>query len=253
MAAVAFEIRDRVARVVLDRPPLNVVDLATANQLVAALERARREPGLAAIVLAARGRAFCAGVDVRDHLPDRGAEMVRTFDRACSLLLEIEAPVVAAVQGAALGGGAELVMVCDLVWAAAGATFGFPEIKLGVFPPIAAAGLAGVIGARRATEMVLTGRVVPAAEAERIGLVNRVVPDAELEASVESRVAELAALSPAALRAAKRALGLGRARPDARAIEAAEKLYLEERLNAPDAIEGLRSFLEKRAPRWGKE
>jgi cyclohexa-1,5-dienecarbonyl-CoA hydratase len=252
MAAVAFEIRDRVARVVLDRPPLNVVDLAAAHELVATLERARREPGLAAVVLAARGRAFCAGVDVRDHLPDRGAEMIRTFDRACALLLAIEAPVVAAVQGAALGGGGELVMACDLVWAAAGATFGFPEIRLGVFPPLAAAGLAGLIPAKRAAELVLTGRVIPAAEAERIGFVNRVVPDAELEASVAALTGELAALSPAALRAAKRALALGRTRPDPAALEAAERLYLEERLEAPDAIEGLRSFIEKRPPAWPK-
>lgn len=250
MAAVVFELKDRVARVILDRPPLNVVDLSAARELVEALERASAERGLSAVVLAARGRAFCAGVDVRDHLPDRGAEMVRTFDRACAVLLEIEAPVVAAVQGAALGGGAELALVCDLVWAAENATFGFPEIKLGVFPPVAAAGLAGVVSAQRAAELVLTGRVIPAAEAERFGLVNRVVPGAELEAAVGTLVGELAALSPAALRVAKRALRLGRARPDARAIEAAENIYLEERLNAPDAIEGLRSFMEKRAPSW---
>lgn len=252
MTAVAFELKGRVARVTLDRPPLNIVDLAAARELVEALERARRAPDISAVVLAARGRAFCAGVDVRDHLPDRGADMIRTFDRACTLLLEIEAPVVGAIQGAALGGGAELALVCDLVWAAEEATFGFPEIKLGVFPPLAAAGLAGVVSARRAAELVLTGRVILAAEAERIGLVNRVVPAANLEAAVEALVGELAALSPAALRVAKRALGLGRARPEPRAIEAAETLYLEERLDAPDALEGLHAFMEKRKPAWGK-
>ena len=253
MAAVAFELKGRVARVILDRPPLNVVDLATVRELVAALERASAERGLSAVVLAARGRAFCAGVDVRDHLPDRGAEMIHTFDRACILLLEIEAPVVAAVQGAALGGGAELALVCDLVWAAERATFGFPEIKLGVFPPVAAVALAGVISAPRAAELVLTGRTLPAIEAERIGLVNRVVPDGEFEAAVETLVGELAALSPEALRVAKRALRLGRARPEAGAIEAAERIYLEERLNAPDATEGLTAFIEKRAPAWNRK
>ena len=252
MAAVAFELEGRVARVVLDRPPLNIVDLTTARELVLALEHAKRETGLSAVVLAARGRDFCAGVDVRDHLPDRGAEMIRTFDRACALLLEIGAPVVAAVQGAALGGGAELALVCDLVWAAETATFGFPEIKLGVFPPVAAVGLAGVVSAQRAAELVLTGRILPAAEAERIGLVNRVVPAAELEAAVETLVGELATLSPEALRVAKRALGLGRARPEPQAIAAAEKIYLEERLEAADALEGLHAFMEKRAPAWGR-
>ena len=252
MAAVLVEHAGRVLRVVLDRPPLNVVDLAAAHELVGALERAGRQPGLSAVVLAGRGHAFCAGVDVRDHLPDRGAEMIRTFDRACALLLEIEVPVVAAVQGPALGGGAELALVCDLVWAAESAVFGFPEIKLGVFPPIAAAALAGVVSAQRAAELVLTGRVISAAEAERIGLVNRVLPAAQFEAAVGDLVAQLAALSPDALRVAKRALRLGRARPDAAAIAAAERIYLEERLDAPDAIEGLNAFIEKRAPGWAK-
>ncbi len=250
MTRVSFEREGRIARITLDRPPLNVVDLDLARELVACLERARSEAGLAVLVLGARGRAFCAGVDVRDHLPDRGAEMIRAFDHACTMLLEIEAPVVAAVHGAALGGGAELALVSDLVWAADVATFGFPEIKLGVFPPVAAAGLAGVVSAPRAAELVLLGRVIAAAEAERIGLVNRVVPAAGLEAAVTALAAELAALSPAALRVAKRALRLGRARPDAAAIAAAERLYLEERLTAEDAVEGLTAFIEKRAPAW---
>ena len=252
MAAVLIEHTGRVMRVVLDRPPLNVIDLAAAHELVEALESVRRQPALSAVVLAARGSAFCAGVDVRDHLPDRGAEMIRTFDRACTLLLEIEAPVVAAVQGAALGGGAELALVSDIVLAAESAVFGFPEIKLGVFPPIAVVALSGVISAQRAAELVLTGRVVPAAEAERMGFANWVIPDAELEGAVGDLVAQLAALSPDALRVAKRALRLGRARPDADAIAAAERISLEERLEAPDAIEGLNAFIEKRAPDWSK-
>jgi cyclohexa-1,5-dienecarbonyl-CoA hydratase len=252
MAAVLIEHTGRVMRVVLDRPPLNVIDLAAAHELVEALESVRRQPALSAVVLAARGSAFCAGVDVRDHLPDRGAEMIRTFDRACALLLEIEAPVVAAVQGAALGGGAELALVCDIVLAAESAVFGFPEIKLGVFPPIAVVALSGVVSAQRAAELVLTGRVAPAAEAERMGLANWVIPDAEFQAAVGDLVAQLAALSPEALRVAKRALRLGRARPDAGAIAAAERIYLEERLEAPDAIEGLNAFIEKRAPDWSK-
>jgi cyclohexa-1,5-dienecarbonyl-CoA hydratase len=252
MGAVTFERQGRVARIVLERPPLNVVDLGMAHELVDAIGRAAKESGLGALVLAARGRAFCAGVDVRDHLPDRGADMIRTFDRACAGLLAIETPVVAAVQGAALGGGAELALACDLVWAADGATLGFPEIKLGVFPPIAAALLSGFVSAPRAAELVLTGRVIKAAEAERIGLVNRVVPDGELDAAVEALVAQLAALSPDALRVAKRALRLGRGRPAPEAIAAAEQLYLDERLEAADAVEGLRSFMEKRPPGWAK-
>jgi cyclohexa-1,5-dienecarbonyl-CoA hydratase len=138
------------------------------------------------------------------------------------------------------------------VWAAESAVFGFPEIKLGVFPPIAAVALSGVVSAQRAAELVLTGRVIPAAEAERMGFVNWVIRDADLEAAVGDLVAQLAALSPDALRVAKRALRLGRARPEADAVAAAERIYLEERLEAPDAIEGLSAFIEKRAPDWSK-
>ena len=253
MSAVSLELHGRMARVILDRPPLNIVDLALARELVETLERVRARPGLCAVVLSARGRAFCAGVDVRDHLPDRGEEMIRTFDQACALLLEIEAPVGAAVHGAALGGGAEMALACDLLWAAESATFGFPEIRLGVFPPVAAALLASVISAPLAAEMVLTGRVIKAAEAGRIGLVNRVVPEAGLAGAVEDLVGPLAALSPNALRVAKRALRLGRGRAAAEAIGAAEQLYLDERLEAADAVEGLRSFMEKRPPSWAKE
>jgi cyclohexa-1,5-dienecarbonyl-CoA hydratase len=252
VSAVSFERQGRVARIVLERPPLNVVDLDMARELVDAIGRAARERGLAVVVLAARGRAFCAGVDVRDHLPDRGAEMIRSFDRACTALLAIEAPVVAVVQGAALGGGAELTLACDLVWAADSATLGFPEIKLGVFPPLAAALLPGLVSAPRAAELVLTGRVIKAAEAERIGLVNRVLPDGELDAAVEGFLGQLAALSPDALRIAKRALRLGRGRAAPEAVAAAEQLYLDERLEAADAVEGLRSFMEKRPPSWAK-
>src|SRR5437867_11063033 len=134
MGIVQVSLSAGVARVVLDRPPLNVIDLEGARELAGALESLRSRPDLSAVVLAARGRAFSAGVDVRDHLPDRGAAMLSEFHRACRLLLDIEVPVVAAVQGAALGGGCELTLICDLVWASDRASFGQPEIKLGVFP-----------------------------------------------------------------------------------------------------------------------
>ena len=105
MAVAEVTMSGGIARVMLDRPPLNVIDLGAARDLARALEHVREQRGLTAVVLEARGKAFCAGVDVRDHLPDRGAEMLREFHRVCRLLLEIESPVVAAVRGAALGGG----------------------------------------------------------------------------------------------------------------------------------------------------
>src|SRR5262249_19712123 len=134
--------------------------------------------------------------------------------------------------------------------AAHGARFGFPEIKLGVFPPVAAVGLRRAVGAHRASELILTGRTIDAVEAERIGLVNKLVPDAGLGAAVEATVNDFLALSGSGLRAAKRALRIGRPQPTPDEIAAAEALYLDDLLHDANAIEGLRAFMEKRAPRW---
>lgn len=251
MAIVEVIRQDSIARVVLERPPLNVIDLDGARELAHALEEVQRLEGLVAVVLAARGKAFCAGVDVRDHLPDRGAAMLAEFHRVCRLLLGIEAPVVAAVQGPALGGGMELTLVCDLVVASSRATFGQPEIRLGVFPPLAAVALPHLVPFHVASELVLTGRVLTADEALRHGLVNRVAPAEEFDAAVEGLLAELRALSPASLRLAKRALRLGRWRPEPDEIETAERFYVEQLMRSPDAVEGLTAFLEKRPPVWG--
>jgi cyclohexa-1,5-dienecarbonyl-CoA hydratase len=250
MAIAEVSRQDGVARVVLDRPPLNVIDLDGARALAGALEGVQRMEGLAAVVLAARGKAFCAGVDVRDHLPDRGAAMLAAFLRACRLLLGIETPVIAAVQGPALGGGMELTLVCDLVVASSRATFGQPEIKLGVFPPLAAAALPHLVPHHLASELVLTGRVLTAEEALRAGLANRVAPPEEFDAAVEALLAELRALSAPSLRLAKRALRLSRWRPEPDEIEAAERFYVEHLMHTPDAVEGLQAFLEKRPPAW---
>ncbi len=250
MSVVNVTTADRVARVTLERPPLNVIDIATARELADALEEVRHGPDLSAVLLTARGKAFCAGVDVRDHLPDRGAEMLREFHRVCRLLLEIESPVVAAVQGAALGGGCELTLVCDLVVASGRASFGQPEIKLGVFPPLAAVSLPRLIPPHLASELLLTGRVLTAEEALHWGLVNQVAPEAGLDGAVETLLDQLRSLSPSSLRIAKRAMKLTRRRPLIADIEAAERIYVDQLMNTPDAIEGLQSFLEKRAPAW---
>ena len=252
MSGVNVAVHDRVAELTLDRPPLNVIDLEYAGALTAAIGALERGRGLVAVVVRARGRAFSAGVDVRDHLPDRGAEVIRAFDRACLALLELDAPVIARVQGAALGGGCELLLCCDVVLADATATFGFPEIRLGVFPPLAAIALPRLVGPRRAAELVLSGRTLDAAEAERVGLVSRVSTGDALDALLAETLATYRALSAEALHVAKRALRLARTQPTRAEVEAAEALYMNERLSAPDAIEGLTAFMEKRAPDWAK-
>lgn len=250
MSFVHTTITGSVARIALHRPPLNVLDIGTARELAAAATALSAMHDLHAIVLEADGSAFSAGVDVRDHLPDRGAEMLRAFHRACFTLWQLDTPTLARVHGAALGGGAELTLMCDLVVAGERATFGFPEIRLGVFPPVAAVLLSRMIPAHLAAELVLTGRTLTALEAERAGLVNRVVPDDALEGAVDEVLAGLCALSASSLRVAKQAMRLAKIRSVPDAIGAAESHYLRRLLDDRDAIEGLSAFLEKRPAVW---
>jgi len=251
MPCVHVTVGNGLARVEMDRPPLNVIDLAAAGELASAIEELTGRDEVAVIALAGRGRAFCAGVDVRDHLPDRGADMLRAFHRACLALIEAPQPSVAIVQGAALGGGCELTLACDLVIASERATFGQPEIRLGVFPPLATVALPRMIPAHHASDLLLTGRIVNAAQAAAMGLVNQVVAEAELEAKAQATIAELLALSPASLRLTREVMRRARVRPSAEEIAGAERFYVERLMHTPDALEGLAAFMEKRPPRWG--
>jgi cyclohexa-1,5-dienecarbonyl-CoA hydratase len=174
---------------------------------------------------------------------DALAQLFTAFDA-------VPQPIVAVVQGAALGGGLELLLGCDLVLASETATFGQPEIKLGVFAPPATVLLPRLIGARAATRLLLTGESFDARAAERLGLVHEVVAAGGLEEAAAARVGALLALSGAALRHAKRAIREARDAPVAEAHARLHALYLGSLMSTEDAHEGLRSFMEKRPPAW---
>ena len=239
-----------VVRITLARPPLNILNLEMLESLRAALESAALRPALKAVVLAAEGKAFCAGVAVEDHLGDRAKLMLEAFHMVFHALRALECPTVAAVQGAALGGGAELATFCDLVVAEETATFGQPEIKVGVFPPIAVLHYPLRIGPARALRLILTGEVIGAAEAERIGLVDRVVPAGQLAEAMEAEVGRFRALSAVVLRLTKRAVHEARRLPFEEGLGVLEDLYHHDLMTTADAEEGLRAFMEKRKPVW---
>jgi len=239
-----------IARVTLDRPPVNVLDLPALERLAEVLERTAEREDVGVLCLRGRGKAFCAGVSVEDHLPERVEATLEAFRRVVEGLLELPCPAVAAVDGAALGGGCELAAACDLVLAREDAELGQPEIRLGVFPPAAAALLPRIVGRQRALELILTGRTLGADEALRAGLVQRVFPEEAFEEEVEACLAGLAGLSRPALRLAKRATREGAEGPPAEGQRAAERIYLEELAGLDDAREGLEAFLEKREPVW---
>jgi cyclohexa-1,5-dienecarbonyl-CoA hydratase len=238
-----------VLKLTLNHPPLNILDIPMLQDLTRALEQVREDVH---IVLVQSGieRAFSAGADVGDHVPERVEEMLTELHRAIVRLLEMEALSIAVVRGHCLGGGMELAMSCDFVLAGESARFGQPEIQLGCFPPVAAVLLPQLIGPRRAAEVILTGKTFAAREAEAMGLVTRVVPDEEVPAAVEALLTDLSRKSPVALRFAKRALRYGRSLDPRTALRAVERLYLDELMATEDAREGIRAFLEKRAPVW---
>jgi len=249
---IRFDVNDGVARLVLNKPPLNVLDIAMMREINAVLETVGNDPSVKVLVFeAAEGsKAFSAGVDVSEHTADKVEEMIEVFHRIFRLLDGLEVPTVAVVGGAALGGGCELVLFCDMVIASERASFGQPEIQVGVLPPIAVVALPGIIGPKKALEMVLIGDRIRAAEAAQLGLVNKVVPPEELPAAAGEFVGKLARLSGAVLRLTKRAVRVGSGVPFAEGLAAVEELYLGPLMDTEDAHEGLAAFLEKRAPVW---
>jgi cyclohexa-1,5-dienecarbonyl-CoA hydratase len=245
---VAVESDGGVARILLRRPPLNVLDLPMIEELNAALDAIARQPGTRAAVIAAEGKAFSAGVSVQDHLPEKVDAMLRAFHGVFRRIWSLPCPTVAAVQGAALGGGCELACFADVVIASDNASFAVPEIKLGVFPPIAAVHFPERIGLARTLKLVLTGETLTAREAERIGLVDQVTPPDELRAAVNRAAASFREKSAAALRLARRAVHA--AVPFEARLAEAESAFLGELMRTADAVEGLRAFIEKRTPVW---
>jgi cyclohexa-1,5-dienecarbonyl-CoA hydratase len=229
---------------------LHVLNLEGIGDLQRALDSVAARGDISILVLASEGeRAFSAGVEVRDHLPDRLDDMIESFHRFCRSLLEIDAVTIAAVRGVALGGGMELASCCDFVIAAEGASFGQPEIELGCFPPLGAALYPSLVGTRRATSIVLLGERLSAFEAQAAGIVSRVVPGQELESAVDEIASKLASKSPAALRLAKKALRIAAARA-LESLPEIESLYREELASTEDMLEGLNAFIEKRKPVW---
>jgi cyclohexa-1,5-dienecarbonyl-CoA hydratase len=245
---VRVELRGPVAEIVLERPPLNVLDLGTLEALHAALLALRGRDDVRVVVLrSAIDGTFSAGADVADHARDRAPAMLAAMHAVVRALRSLPVPTLALVDGRCLGGGCEVAQACDLVVASPRATFGQPEIDLGCFPPVAAALLPRLAG-RRAAELVLLGTPVGALDALALGLVSRVADDVEAEGR---RLADaLAAKSRTALAAAVRALRAGSDGTLDEALARNERLYLDAVVPTADAAEGVRAFLEKRAPVW---
>src|SRR6184192_2143065 len=243
---------DAVATLTLDRPKaLNALDAATLRELARAIRELRRDGGVRALVVTGAGdKAFSAGADIAAMSAADGHAYSRLGHEVLARLEALAIPVVAAVNGVALGGGLELALACDLILASEKARLGQPEINLGLIPGFGGTQrLVRRIGQTRARELIYLGHMIPADEALLLGLVNRVVPHERLAEEAAKLAAELAAKAPVALAQAKRATAIA---ADAD-LETGCRFEVEAfgvTFATGDRVEGLKAFLEKRTPAW---
>jgi cyclohexa-1,5-dienecarbonyl-CoA hydratase len=250
LARLAVDINAPVARITLHHSPLNVIDIPMMEELAQALSEIESRAELSTVVFSGKGEAFSAGVDVEAHTPDKVEGMMANFHAVIRALVATKKVTVAAVHGHCLGGGAELAMVCDMVYTTESAEWGFPEIKLGCYPPVACTALASLVGQKRASELILTGRSISGKKAAEIGLANHAVPEEKLAVAVDECLEHLLSFSPASLAVTKKAVYGWDSMHFDKGLARAEKIYLEELMKTADAQEGIRAFTEKRKPRW---
>jgi enoyl-CoA hydratase len=254
-ANLRYEVIDRTAWITIDRPDkLNALNRQTVGEIASAAAGAVRDPGVGVLVVTGAGpKAFVAGADIAEMAAlDAGAaqEFAHELSRAFDVLERSPKPVLAAINGFALGGGCELALACHLRLAADSAKFGQPEVGLGLIPGAGGTQrLPRLIGRGRALDLILSGEMIDAAEAFRVGLIERVVPAAELRATVDAYAGKLLAKSPQALARALDAVLTGGE------LDLAGALRLEASLfglcfATEDMREGTRAFLEKRKPRF---
>jgi len=241
-----IESSERVARVTIDRPPLNILNIDMVAEIGEALVRLPAQHEFI-IFRGARG-CFSAGADVADHTPERVGRLLGAFHHVFHEMGAGHAVTIAAVEGHCLGGGCELAMCCDFILAEESATFGFPEIKLGCFPPIAMVALPRMMPGHAAFDLILTGKTISAQEASSLGMVTRVVPHGELAQAMDGLLAEMKHLSPPVLRLTRRLTRTAGFKDEEKELTEIENLYLDELIRTHDAVEGVRAFLEKRAP-----
>jgi enoyl-CoA hydratase len=250
-----FEVEDGVAVVTINRPKaLNALNGATLKELKSAFEKVAKDKKIRAAVITGGGeKAFVAGADISEMVRFTAlkADEFATLGQAVTLEIEnCPKPVIAAVNGFALGGGTELAMACDFIYASTTAKFGQPEIKLGIIPGFGGTQrLPRLVGKAMAKELVLTGEMIDAAEALRIGLVNKVLPAEELLAAAKKTAARIASFSQPSVKASINAINKGLD------VDLADALFIERQAFAilcstKDQKEGMKAFLEKRKPEF---
>jgi len=254
MTIIRYETRDHVAEITLDRPPVNALSLAMLEEIIAAFRKAAADDDVRAVVLAsADPKVFCAGLDLDIIQGKPGREMRRFLERLYVEYSDVQyrlgKPSIAAVGGAARAGGMTLAVSCDMIIAGESATFGYPEIDVGIIPGIHFVLLPKIIGRHRAFELLFGGKPLSAARAETLGLINRVVPGDQVQGAARELAREMAAKAPSVMRLGRNAFHRANALDLHRSIEDVADA-LAATVELPEAQEGIAAFVEKRKPRW---
>ena len=249
---ITVENIERIAIVTLNRPDsLNALNAKVMAEVVSAFEAIDRDARIAVSILTGTGRAFAAGADIKEMQSQSFSDMyLADYFAGWDRFAACRKPVIAAVNGFALGGGCELAMMCDLVIASDKAKFGQPEIKLGVTPGMGGAvRMTRAIGKAKATDLILTGRMIEAAEADRVGLVSRVVPHESLIETARAAATTIATYSIPSVIAAKEMVGRALELPTSEAVRFERRLFMGV-FGTADQKEGMAAFTEKRDPKF---
>lgn len=239
-----------IGKITFNNGDWNILNIAMMKQINEALESFINDQSLKAVVIDHNGRSFSAGVDVGEHMGDLAPKMLKEFHNMFKKLNRLNCLTIASVKGAALGGGCEVAVFCDIVLASEKAKFGQPEIKVGVFPPVSVLIFPYLTGQKKAYELLLHGETINADEAHRLGLVNHVFPIDLYEQEVNQFLERFNKLSTVVLQHTKKAIRLGIADDFDSQIDTLEEYYLNELMKTHDANEGLQAFVEKRPPEW---
>ncbi len=247
---IIVEKANNIGKIIFNNGPLNILTIGMMEQINKALEGFLEDESLKLVIFDHNGKAFSAGVDVGDHMGDKATKMIKEFHDIFRKLNKLKCPTLASIKGAALGGGCEIAIFCDIVLTSDKAKFGQPEIKVGVFPPIAVLAFPQIIGNKKAFELIMLGEIIDAEEALKLGISNQIYPIESFEQEFTKFIEYFNALSTVVLqytkKAFKKAIGI-----DFEAkLDEIEDFYLEELMSTHDANEGLQAFLEKRPPNW---
>ena len=247
---IIIEKTKEIAKIIFNNGDYNIMNMKMMEQINEAIKQFIEDESLKALVFDHNGKAFSAGVDIGDHMGDKAPKMIKIFHDIFRNLNKLKCLTIASVKGSALGGGCEIAMFCDIVITSERAKFGQPEIKVGVFPPIAMLVLPQIIGNKKAIEILLLGEVINATEALQLGLTNHIFPNESYEQEFAKFIDSLNNLSTIVLQYSKKAFYNGLGLDFETQLNQIEEFYLKELMATHDANEGLLSFMEKRAPNW---